>query len=139
MNAASPCLLQQSIRFGLVGGLATAVHAGSYAASIEVLETSPLLANSAAFVIAFFVSFAGHLQWTFSDYSRSASGHAQLSALARFLVTAIAGFCMNTAAVLLLVGILDANPLMAVLPMITITPISTFLLSRHWVFPTAAR
>ena len=52
-------LARQAWCFALVGLLATIVHISVFAGLFELLRIPPLIANSAAFLLAFSVSFAG--------------------------------------------------------------------------------
>jgi putative flippase GtrA len=70
---------------------ATAVHVTLFAALIERLQISALLANLAAFGAALLLSFVGHCRWTFrlrDDY---------WPALRRFSVVAVLGLGLNSA------------------------------------------
>jgi putative flippase GtrA len=81
----------QYIRFTGVGMVATAVHVTLFAALIERLQISALLANLAAFGAALLLSFVGHCRWTFrlrDDY---------WPALRRFSVVAVLGLGLNSA------------------------------------------
>jgi len=69
-------------RFGLVGVGATATHMLVAAALITHLKLNPFVANSAAFIVAFFISFLGHYFWSFQSkplflplYLKAASQH----------------------------------------------------------------
>ncbi len=53
-----------TLRFGLVGVLATLVHTGVAMTALSLLHR-PLLSNLFGFLAAFGVSFLGHALWTF--------------------------------------------------------------------------
>lgn len=122
------------LRFGLVGIAATAVHAAVYAALVEGSVLSPFRANLAAFVVAFLVSFRGHLGWTFSERMRGADRRRRTRALAVFLGVALVGLACNMLAVHVCVDRLRLDPLWAVGPMVLVTPVVTFALSRALAF-----
>jgi putative flippase GtrA len=95
---------------------------------IELGNRVPLLANLAAFVTAFMVSFTGHYFWTFQ-----VPGHPG-RAVRRFFVISGSAFAINTSllAVLLEAGWLS-DSVSAVLAALVV-PIITFFSSRLWGF-----
>lgn len=116
-------------RFGSVGLAATAVHAGVYAALVAVASAPPQSSNFIAFAIAFVVSFLGHHHFTFRGRSRSAG-----RAAVRFLVVALAGYALNAGFVALTTQKLAKPPLVAVLFMLFVTPVVTYVLAKLWAF-----
>ena len=125
--------ISQLMRFGMVGGAATLTHAGVYYYLVAGKLLTPLLANFAAYAVAFSVSFIGHRHWTFGDARKDRRNNY---AIFRFLSVSLSGLAINSAAVLLLVNLLrlpDWTPLIVIVGM---TPIFTFLLNRFWVFYT---
>lgn len=126
--------LLRIIRFGLVGGLATLVHASVYAGLAGSEIVAPLIANLIAFAVAVSVSFIGHLYWTFHDHAAGYSAAERGRALGRFIVTATIGLGLNSCFVWLVVDVLRLSPLMAVIPMVTLSPAVVYLLGKHWAF-----
>jgi putative flippase GtrA len=125
--------IHQIMRFGMVGSAATLTHAGVYYYLVAGKVLTPLLANFAAYVVAFSISFLGHRHWTFGDARKDRRNNY---AIFRFLSVSLSGLAINSAAVLLLVNLLrlpDWTPLFVIVGM---TPIFTFLLNRFWVFYT---
>ena len=120
----------QYIRFAGVGAVATAVHVTLFAALIELLHISALLANLAAFGAALLLSFIGHCLWTF----RLREGH--WPALRRFSIVAALGLGLNSAIAYGIADRLGWHYACAVLLMVTVTPVTLFLLSRRWAFAT---
>lgn len=120
--------LGEIVRFGSVGLAATAIHAGVYAALVS-LGVGPQWSNLGAFALAFVFSFFGHYSFTFRGRARSAGGAA-----ARFFVVALAGYALNAGFVALTVDGLDQPPLFAVLFMLFVTPVVTFVLAKLWAF-----
>ncbi|MDM7458978.1 MAG: GtrA family protein [Paracoccus sp. (in: a-proteobacteria)] len=119
---------QQALRFGLIGALATLVHVVMGAILIQS-DWPPLIANAFAFLIAFLVSFVGHLGYSFADQEP-----AFASSLWRFGLVAIAGFLCNEA---LLAALLTRQWL----PDVTALGVSTasaavltFSFSKYWAF-----
>ena len=122
----------QYIRFAGVGAAATAVHIVLFAALIELLQISALVANLAAFGAALLLSFVGHCRWTF----RLQDGHWR--ALGRFTVIAVLGLGLNSAIAYGIADRLNWHYAYAVVAMVTATPVALFLLSRCWAFERAA-
>jgi putative flippase GtrA len=123
--------LAQLAKFGVVGLLASAVHAGVYLATAETLLLTPLLANLAGFSCAFGVSYLGHRHWTFA--AQAAGTHAA-STLAKFLATALLGFTSNHLITWLLVERLALPKASALIGILFVTPLLTFACSKYWAF-----
>jgi putative flippase GtrA len=107
------------------------VHAGAFVVVAEVTGASGLWSNFAAFACAFSVSFLGHFHWTFR--ARAAGSEARL-ALLRFLVVALIGLALTTTISYVLVDEMGGSRYLAAGLMVTVVPITTFLLSRNWAF-----
>jgi putative flippase GtrA len=122
-------LLAQLLRFGVVGLLATALHAGVYGLAVSRFAIAPLLANPLAFAVAFSISFVGHHRWTFA-------GHGADGAMPRFLATALLGLASNQCLVWLLVEHLGLPPLSGLLGILLLTPALVFVTSKYWAFAT---
>jgi len=116
-------------RFGIVGLLATAVHATAYGDLVVRHGIGPLQATGAAFVVAFGISFCGHRYWTFAHH-RSAF----TASLFRFLTASLIGLCSNALIAWTLVDALHLPPLTPLIGVLLITPVIVFLLSRLWAF-----
>lgn len=89
----------------------------------------PELANAFGFVVAFFVSFAGHRLLSFKDAATSVR-----TSLGRFSVTALAGFASNELIFALLLRIVGLPALVALLVALVFAAGQTFLFSRFWAF-----
>jgi putative flippase GtrA len=126
--------LFQFFRFGAVGLFATAIHAAVYAGFVEMSTTPPMLANLWAFICAFAVSFFGHFLWTFRAQMKQSPNRTIVQPLIRFLLVALAGATLNMVFVFLCEQILDVRPVLAVAPMMIITPIFTFVMARQFAF-----
>jgi putative flippase GtrA len=125
-------LSHQVSKFAVVGGIATMVHAAVYAGFAGVMQTNPLLATVLAYLTAFAISFGGHLYWTFAE--PHARQRPLFRPLVRFFLISLAGFSLNTLAVFGVTELMKAPPLLAIIPMILVTPVLTFFLSRRWAF-----
>lgn len=121
---------KQLLKFGMVGVMATFVHMVIGYLLIQA-GWHPLFANMLAFAIAFLVSFAGHLGFSFSDQDVRPR-----TALRRFSVVALIGFGCNQAllVVLLLQG--SVSHTVALWVSTGCAAILTFILSKIWAFRT---
>ncbi len=113
--------------FLAVGGSAALTHMGVFA--LAQAHMWPELANALGFVIAFFVSFAGHRWLSFKDASTSMGTSFQ-----RFVVTALAGFASNEVVFVLLLRGLQWPALMALFVALVFAAGQTYVLSRFWAF-----
>lgn len=122
-------MIAQLARFGVVGIAAMAVH-WLVVAALVPLGVAPLLANIAAFAVAFNVSYAGHRRWTFAT-DAGAAAHA--TSFKRFLGVALLSFALNEMLyyALLSQGIEYRIALFVVLVAVAAL---TFVLSRYWAF-----
>lgn len=116
-----------SFWFLLVGASAALTHMLVFA--LAQSRMWPELANALGFCIAFFVSFAGHRLLSFKD-----AGTTVGTSLARFGVTAIAGFASNEIIFVLLLRGLHWPSLLALLVALVFAAGQTFVLSRFWAF-----
>lgn len=127
INQAKQEVLTMS-RFTLVGIAAACVHISIVWVLITRLGLETLLANLAAFLTAFSVSFAGQYLWTFR------SKRYWQSALIRFFLISLFGFAVNN---IVLIALLDlgfmSDSLAAVLSACVI-PVVTYLAGRYWAF-----
>lgn len=113
--------------FLAVGGSAALTHMGVFA--IAQHQMWPELANAVGFVVAFFVSFAGHRLLSFRDAGTSVS-----RSFGRFAVTALAGFVSNEIVFSLLLRAGGWPSLPALFVALLFAAGQTFLLSRFWAF-----
>lgn len=113
--------------FLAVGGSAALTHMAVFA--LAQGQMLPELANALGFLIAFFVSFAGHRLLSFKDAGTSVG-----TSLGRFAVTALAGFASNELIFMLLLRGLDWPALLALFVALVFAAGQTFLFSRFWAF-----
>lgn len=126
-------LLEQAVKFGMVGGLATVVHLSLFVLCIEWVGMEPFWANFPAFAVALVTGFAGHLRWTFVRRHRT-DANPWPFAFAKFAATAIFGLLLNSLIVLGIVDTLGLNYGVAMVLMATATPAVVFVLSKFWAF-----
>lgn len=120
----------QILKFAIVGGLATATHAGLFAFIIEAQIAQALEANFIAFAVAFLISFLGQYHWTF----RNTGDSHWTRKILKFLVVALTGLGLNTAGVLIIVDWLLLPYPFAVIFMVTVVPATTFIINKKWAF-----
>lgn len=121
-------LIAQLLRFGMVGGMATLVNSAVFIFLVDKLKLTPLLGNFLAFLVAFFVSYFGHSWWTFKHKRHS---HEKFI---KFLITSLVSLGLNSLFVWTVMHLLHQSAYIATLPMILITPVVTFAISKYWVF-----
>lgn len=113
--------------FLAVGGSAALTHMAVFA--LAQGQMLPELANALGFLIAFFVSFAGHRLLSFKDAGTSVG-----TSLGRFAVTALAGFASNELVFMLLLRGLGWPALLALFVALLFAAGQTFVFSRFWAF-----
>lgn len=116
------------IRFAISGGLATLTHITVFVALVEWLELRPFYASVPAFLAAVWVSYVLNYRWTF----RADGPHQVL--FPRFALVAVTGLILNLLITYLVVDLWHFWYGYALLAIIMIIPVTTFLLSRFWVF-----
>jgi putative flippase GtrA len=120
-------LAGQIIRFGCVGAAASTVHFGVVAALVP-LGLSPLVANFAAFSVAYHVSYCGHSRWTFGC-------GGSLQGYVRMLLLAALSFGVNEGFYWLLLQHTDWDYRVSLIATLLIVALGTFVTARCWAFP----
>lgn len=133
VNLLSRRLLVQGLKFGAVGGIATAVHLLLFVLCIELVGMPPFWANFPAFAVALVVGFVGHLGWTFRHRDGSGTSSRAHSFL-KFAATAAFGLLLNSLIVFGIVDTFDFAYGYAMALMATVTPVAVFTLSKFWAF-----
>ena len=126
-------IIRQGFRFGIVGIIATLTHVAIYIALVETTGMHPSFSNMLAFVVAFAVSFMGHFHWTFAAQN-SLTRRLWGRPLLKFVLVALFGFVLNAIAVYVVTDVAHVSYLYATIFMVTVTPVSVFLLSKLWAF-----
>lgn len=120
---------RQLATFGLVGITATAVH---YVTALALSQVIPLAyANPVGFLAAFGVSYFGHLRLTFRV---AVSETRHTTRLTRFFVVAMLGFLAGQTMLLTLSSTGVLKEWQTLLIAVAIIPVTTFIISRFWVF-----
>jgi putative flippase GtrA len=120
--------LYQIMRFGIVGVAAAIVHFSMVVLLVQEFAYAPLLANVAGFLIAVQVSYFGHRHWTFSETSV-----LHREAYPKLIAVQVMNFSLNEMFYYVLLS-LHLPYQLALLLVIAIMPIFTYLSSRWWVF-----
>ncbi len=120
--------LYQIMRFGVVGVTAAMIHFSMVVFLVQEFAYAPLVANIAGFLIAFQVSYLGHRLWTFSETSV-----LHREAYPKLVAVQIMNFALNEMFYYVLLS-LHLPYQLALLLVIAIMPIFTYLSSRWWVF-----
>ncbi|WP_128292616.1 GtrA family protein [Afifella aestuarii] len=128
-----PLTAVQYLKFGIVGGLATAFHSVLFVLFIEVFGAEPMLANTLAFACAVVVSYLGNYRWTFGATRRS------WASFLKFAVVSLIGFALNSLAIFIIVEAMALSYLWVLPFMVGIVPIVVFALNRGWTFGEARR
>ena len=124
-------MFRQLGRFLVAGGAAVTIDFATFLA-LRWLGAPLVLANTAAFTLAFLTGFTINRHWTFD----AAQGHGRRQ-LARYGAVALAGLLLNTAVLTALVAL--GTPEIPAKAAATIASATlNFTLSRSWVFSGAA-
>ncbi|WP_448662267.1 GtrA family protein [Sphingomonas sp. CJ20] len=124
-------LLGQLIRFGIAGGITTALYTAVYSPLAAYKITSEQVANICGYLVAMGSGWLIHGKWSFRGHGARASQTTW-----RFFVVSLVSFGMNT----LFVWILTDDAMLAgpwwwpLIPILFVTPLVTFALNRLWVF-----
>jgi len=115
------------IYFGVTGVSAAAVHILTVLGLVTYLQVRPLIANIFAFLLAFNVSFLGHRYLTFAKLHNQ----KQLSLPHFFLVASSAGI-INELLYFLLLDYTPLSYLFALIIVLGLVSVYSFMLSRFW-------
>ena len=118
----------QIARFLIVGGTAAAVHFSMVVLLVQAYDYVPLIANFGGFVVSFQVSYWGHRLWTFSG-----TEVLHREAYPRLVMVQLVNFALNESLYYLLLS-LHLPYQLALLIVLAILPIFTFISSKFWVF-----
>jgi putative flippase GtrA len=122
-------LFLQLTRFGLVGITAALVHFTVVVVLVELHWLKPLIANVAAFCVAFQVSYWGHRSWTFSGTQQK---HAV--AFPRLLLVSSLAFLANESMFYILMSQFKLPYILALVIVLSVLPLAVFTVNKLWVF-----
>lgn len=126
-------LIGQLVRFGISGGIATAVYAVVYSPLAKYEIVSPSLANLTGYFFAMVTGYFLHSRWSFR-------GHGERGNIARtgsrFFVVSLVSLGLNSLFVWVLTedSLLNGDWWWPLIPILFVTPLVTFALNRLWVF-----
>jgi len=122
--------MRQIAIFIAVGSAAALTHLMVVALVVELIQLQPLAANVFGFCVAFLVSFAGHVRWTFP-----LSPDRYAVARTRFFAVASTGFVLNQAAYAEALHLFGPRFYLPALAAVLVgVAVATFLLSKLWAF-----
>ena len=121
-------LFFQIFRFGVVGLTAAFVHFGVVVLLVQNVRLTPLNANIFGFMVASQVSYWGHRIWTFE-----ARDTLHSIALPRILLVQMFNFAANQTLFYIFLT-LHLPYTIALIVVLTVLPIFTFLSNKFWVF-----
>lgn len=128
LNNKIKSLFWQIFRFGVVGVIAAAVHFNIVVFLVQNFLLDPLVANALAFLISFQMSYWGHRLWTFGG---TLTLHRV--ALPKLLFVQLVNFAANETLFYIFLACNIPYPI-ALIIVLTILPIFTFLSSKLWIF-----
>ena len=126
-------IIQQILRFGVVGVFATFTHVVTVLLLVEWGGIGAVWSNFFAFSLAVFVSFKGHYHWTFN------ASTSYTKAFTKFSVIALLGLGLNQSIMYSLVNLLNWDYRIALAVVIMVVPTITFIFSRQWAFQPIRR
>lgn len=121
-------LFFQIMRFGIVGVLASLVHFSCVVLFVHFLHWLPLVANVVGFSIGVQVSYWGHRSFTFRGTEAT---HAV--AYPRLVLMQAGNFLANEGLFFFFLSMHLPYPI-ALLIVLAIMPMFTFVISKTWVF-----
>lgn len=126
-NATGLALGQRWIRFGLVGAAATLSYYLLGLLFVNLARMPLLFGNALAYIISFFVSYAGQSRWTFEARDRDSR------MLPRFALAQAIGLGLNS----LIIEICARIGLIYEISMIiaiAVVPVFVYFICKYWVF-----
>lgn len=124
-------LFGQLWRYGMTGGLVTALGAGAYWLAATFADIAPLIANLLGYAVAVAAGYVLHSRWSFRGHGRRDNLARTTS---RFLLVSLVSLGLNSLWVWALTEPLAGPTWWPVVPMLLVTPFVTFALNRKWVF-----
>lgn len=124
-------LIGQLWRYGVSGGVVTALGVGAYWLAAVPLGVDPLIANLLGYLVAVAAGYVMHSRWSFRGHGRRDD---PLRTTSRFFLVSLVSLGLNSFWVWLLTDHFLLHPNWPMLPMLFVTPLVTFELNRRWVF-----
>ena len=120
----------QFIRFAIVGILSTLIHSGVYLSTLNILKLNAQLSNMVGFGVAFIASYVGQRFWTFREVKIKNKRRSQF----KFLISASFSYLLNSLWVFVVEVAFKISPKYAIVGIVFITPLITFIVLKMWVF-----
>lgn len=123
----------QFVRFVVTGVASTAIFSAIYLAMADwILPRGwAVAAVLPAYVASLAFGYTANSRWSFGDRSRSTGQGMQA---VRYVVAQNVGLVLNLALTWIVTARLGLPNWAALVPMVVLTPLVTFALSRRWVF-----
>ena len=121
-------VLHQLFRFGMVGLTAATIHFSSVVLFVQTVGLNPLVANLFGFMVAFQMSYWGNRLWTFS-----CSDVLHREALPKLIIVQLISFGANETLFYIFLR-MHLPYQLALLIVLSVLPIFTFVSSKLWVF-----
>jgi putative flippase GtrA len=124
-------VLGQLIRFGIAGGITTALYTLVYSPLAAFNITSEQVANICGYLVAMLSGYILHSKWSFRGHGAEAKQTSW-----RFFLVSLVSYVLNT----FFVWVLTDDAVLAgpwwwpLIPILFVTPLITFALNRIWVF-----
>lgn len=118
----------QFARFGVIGVCAACTHV-CVVLLLTQMSIALAVANIAGFLVAFWVSYFGHLYFTFGHQASRSK-----RTLIKFMLVACSGFLVNESLVVLLQHISHLSNSSIVISAILFTSIISFVFNRYFAF-----
>lgn len=126
-------VVDQLVRFAIAGGLSTVVYSAVYLPLTAYVfrAEQAVYAVPFAFAVAVTIGFFLHSRWSFKGHgTRESGGRQQL----KFVIVQGVGLALNAGFTWGVTALAGLPAWVALIPVVTITPIATFALNRQWVF-----
>lgn len=118
---------QRWIRFGVVGCAATLSYYLLGLFFVNFMKMPLLIGNGSAYILSFFVSYAGQSRWTFKARGKDAP------MLWRFALAQAAGLALNSLIIEICARLGLVYELSMLLAVVTV-PLFVYLVCKIWVF-----
>ncbi|GGB29870.1 hypothetical protein GCM10011380_19200 [Sphingomonas metalli] len=124
-------VLGQLVRFGIAGGITTALYTIVYSPLAAHRITSEQVANLIGYLVAMASGYVIHSRWSFRGHGADAR-----QTTIRFFLVSLVSYALNS----LWVWVLTGDAMLAgpwwwpLLPVLFVTPLIIFALNRLWVF-----
>lgn len=122
-------LIQQFLKFGIVGLSNTAISLGVYYVLVYV-DVHPVVANAAGFVASVINSYYWNSKYVFKEKTETSSTRAFTKVVASYGVS----FMVSTGLIELFVDILYVSKYIAPLLRLLVTVPLNFILNKKWAF-----